>query len=91
MQDFEFPFHEGLFGPSLQLVEVPLKGDTAQNGISAANPSFISSAALLRVYSIPSSRLLMKMFTTIGPSIDLWGTPLATGLQLDFVLLITTL
>jgi len=33
----------------------------------------------------------MKILNSVGCSIHLWGTPLVTGLQLDFILLITTL
>ena len=38
--------------------------------VSATPPSFISSADLLRVDSVPSSRSLMKMLKKIGPSTD---------------------
>jgi len=38
-----------------------------------------------------SSRSLMKMLNRTGPGIDPWGTPLVTGLQPDFMLLITML
>jgi len=31
------------------------------------------------------------MLNGTGPSVGLWGTPAVTGLQLDFLLLITTL
>ena len=34
---------------------------------------------------------LMEMLSRTGPSIDPWGTLVVTGLQLDFVPLITTL
>jgi len=34
---------------------------------------------------------LIKRLSNTGPSIDAWGTPIVTDLQLDFVLLITTL
>lgn len=33
----------------------------------------------------------MKILNSIGPRINPWGTPLTTGLQLDFVLLIIPL
>jgi len=39
---------------------------------------------LLRVHSNSSSRSLMKKLNKTGPSTDPWGTPLVTGLQLDF-------
>jgi len=42
------------------------------------------------------SNTLIRLFCPMvlnrtGPSIDPWGTPLVTGLQLDFMLLITSL
>ncbi|KAK4807064.1 hypothetical protein QYF61_018405 [Mycteria americana] len=46
---------------------------------------------LPRVPSAPSSRSLMKILNRTGPRTDPWGTLLVTGLQLDFVPLITTL
>lgn len=33
----------------------------------------------------------MKILNRTGPTIEPWGTQLVTGLQLDFMLLITTL
>lgn len=50
----------------------------------------VSSVNLLRLHSVLSSRSLMKMWNSTGCSMDVWGTPLVTGFQLDFVLLITT-
>lgn len=50
--------------------------------------SFISSAHLLRVHSIPSSSSLMKMLNKTTASTDTLGEVLITGLQLDSVLLI---
>lgn len=41
--------------------------------------------------SIPSSQPLMEMLACTGPSVDLWGTTLMSGLPLDFMSLITTL
>jgi len=51
----------------------------------------VSSANLLRVHSVPSSRSLMKMLNRTGPSTDPWGTPLVSSLKLDFMSQITTL
>ncbi|KAK4830496.1 hypothetical protein QYF61_011409 [Mycteria americana] len=45
-------------------------------GVSATRPSFATSANLLRVNSAPSSRPLMKMLNSAGPSINPRGTPL---------------
>jgi len=61
---------------------------TPLNGI----PSFLlSSVNLLRVHSIPSSMLLMKMLKSTGPKTDPWGTPLVTSLHLDIEPSVTTL
>ena len=38
------------------------------SGVSAASPSFVSSAQWLRLHSSPSSRSLMKMLNWTGPS-----------------------
>lgn len=47
-------------------------------------PGFLSSATLLRVFSVPSSKSLMKIWNT-GCRIDFWDTALVTGLQLNCV------
>ncbi|GAB0181629.1 hypothetical protein GRJ2_000628200 [Grus japonensis] len=52
---------------------------------------FCVISKLAGLHSAPSSRSLMKILNRTGPSIDPWTTPLVTGLQLDFVPLITTL
>jgi len=57
--------------------------------VSATLPSLVSSANLLRIHSVPSSRSLMKLNKT-GLTTDPWGTPLVTGLQLDSAPLMTT-
>lgn len=54
-------------------------------------PSFVSPANLLRVHFISSSKSLMKMLNSTGPSIQLCGVPLVTGLQLVFIMLVTAL
>lgn len=65
---------------------------TAQpSGVSGSPPRFVSSMNLLRVYTAPSSRSLLKMLSRVGSGIDPWGTPIFIGLQLGFVLLIPTL
>lgn len=46
---------------------------------------------LLRMCFVPSSSSLMVTFSSTGPSIGPWGTPLMTGFWLDFMPLITTL
>jgi len=43
------------------------------SGVSTTPSSFMSSADLLRVHSIPSSRSLMKKLNKTGPSTDPWG------------------
>jgi len=42
----------------------------------------VAFAELLRVHSVPSFQSSMKTLNRTGPSIDPWGTPLVTGLQL---------
>lgn len=59
-------------------------------GVSATPLSFVSSAQLPRVHSVPSFRSLMKIFNRTAPSIDPLGTSLVTGLQTDFMPLIST-
>ncbi|KAK4810941.1 hypothetical protein QYF61_013349 [Mycteria americana] len=49
--------------------------------VSTSPPILVSSANLVRVLSIPSSRSFMKMSNSVGPSIDPWGTPLVTVCQ----------
>ena len=61
------------------------------SGVSATSPSFVLSAKLLRVRSVPSSGSLMKKLNKTGPSTDSWGTSLAAGLQSDSALLVTAL
>lgn len=61
------------------------------SGLSATPHSFVSSPNFLRMQSVLSSMSLLKMLNIIGPSIDLLGTPLVTGIQGDFMLLITSL
>jgi len=64
---------------------------TAQpSGVSATPHTFGSSANLLRVHSAPPSRSLPKMSNSHLLSTDAWGTPLVTGLLLDFVPLTTS-
>jgi len=55
-------------------------------GVSTTPPSFVSSDKLLKVHSVPSSWYVMKKLKSVLYSIDPWGIPLVTGLQLDFVL-----
>ena len=44
------------------------------SGVSTTPPNFVSSANLLRVHSIPSSRLLMKTLNKIKPTTSAWDT-----------------
>lgn len=53
------------------------------SGTSATPSNFVSSVSLLKVRSVSPFRLLMKELNKICPSIDPWGTPIVTGLQLD--------
>lgn len=52
-------------------------------GVTMAVLSWVSSAVLLRVHSIPLPMSLMKTLNSISPSMDPWGTPLITGFRLD--------
>ena len=61
------------------------------SGRSTLPPSLVSSANLLRVHSIPSSRSSMKMLNRSSPSTEPWGTPLVTGHQLHSTPLSKTL
>lgn len=67
-------------GPSLQPVVVPLNDSTIFHFI---NPllSFVSSANFASQFIS-----LMKLLNGIGPSVNLWGTPVVTGLQLGLEL-----
>ena len=60
------------------------------SGISATLPSFVSPANLLRVHC-PVIQVVNEDLNRTGPSVDPWGTLLVTGLQQDFIPLITTL
>ena len=82
VQDFT-ELHEFLINPFFLLR--PLWIATWPSRVSATSPSSVSSADLLKVHSVPSSKLLMKMLNRTGPSIDPQGTLLVTDLQLDFV------
>ncbi|KAK4810855.1 hypothetical protein QYF61_008827 [Mycteria americana] len=53
--------------------------------------NLVSSANLLRVHSIPSSRSLIKILNKTDPNTEPWGTPLVTGRQLELTPLTTTL
>lgn len=85
-----FELHETPHNPFLEPAKVRLNGSTTIWSI-VTPPSFASFANLLRVWSTPSSRSLMRMLliNVIGPSIDPWGTPLVTDIQLNLKLLIT--
>ena len=53
--------------------------------------NLVSSANLLRVHSIPSSRSSIKILNKMGSSTNPWGTPLVTGNQLDLTPFTSTL
>lgn len=55
------------------------------SGVSVTPPPrFASPGNLLRTRSVLLYRSLMKRLTSTGPTIDPWGIPLVTCLQLDF-------
>ncbi|KAK4825953.1 LOW QUALITY PROTEIN: hypothetical protein QYF61_003471 [Mycteria americana] len=68
-------------GPWIQPVQVPLQSLPALK--STLPPNLVSSANLLRVHSIPSSRSLIKILNRTGPSTEPWGTLLVTSWQVD--------
>lgn len=53
--------------------------------------SFLTSANLLMLQSVPSPKSVLNVLNSNATSIDPWHTPLVSGLQLDFVSLTTTL
>lgn len=69
-----------------QPVQVPPDGVKTEWCISHSS-NFLSSANLKRGCTLP----LIQIMNRTGPRINPWGTPLATGLQLVFLLLISTL
>lgn len=83
--------------PFVDLLKVPvgrslqhlrsLWNPASLSGLSTTFPNSVSPAKLLRVHSGPPSRSFRKMLNTV----HIWGTTLHTGLQLDLVVLITTL
>lgn len=90
VQDDVLPFaelHEIPVCPFLQPVKVPLDG--AQPPAASATATACHQQTCWGC-TVPLSRSL-KMLNSIGHSIRDWGTPLATGLQLELVPLITTL
>jgi len=95
VQDFAFPLvglHEAPASSFLQPVEVPLDGNTSLQCVSHSSQNcIISKLAEGKAYSVPSFRSLMKTLKRTGSSIDLWGTPLDIGLQLEFIPVITIL
>lgn len=58
-------------------------------GVLGIPPSYMSSSALLRLWSPSSSRSLMKVLNRTGPCTDPWGALLPFALQLDFLSLVT--
>lgn len=62
----------------------------ASHPLSATPSSFGLSAKLLRVHAVTLSELLMKKLNSADLSINPWCTLLVTGLQINFILLITT-
>ncbi|XP_064369541.1 antigen WC1.1-like [Dromaius novaehollandiae] len=83
----------GVSGPRTSLPSSYLRRAAQPSGVSATplRITLGSSAHLLQVHSVPSSTSLRKKMNSTAPSMDPWQTPPATGLQRDFVLLITIL
>lgn len=47
---------------------------------STASPNLVLFANLFSMHSIPVSRLFIKTLNRTGPQMELWGTPLVTGM-----------
>ncbi|XP_055576153.1 uncharacterized protein LOC129736772 [Falco cherrug] len=82
--------HQVPLCPALQPVPVSLNGSAASWCISHSSQLCVTCKRS-EGSSVPSSWSLMSKLNRTGPSTDPWGTPLATGLQLRSVLLVTTL
>lgn len=70
-----------------QMVKIEHIHRTAEVG----RPLWKSSVNLSRVSAVPLSPLLMMMLNSTEPRISPWDAPLVTGVQLNFVALITIL
>ncbi|KAK4829020.1 hypothetical protein QYF61_001795 [Mycteria americana] len=82
--------HTSGLGPSIQPLQIPLQSlPTLQQINTPTQLGVICN--LRRVHSMPSSRSLMNMLNTTGPSTEPWGTPLVSGRQLDLTPFTTTL
>ena len=70
-----FPLLNFMRFPSVHLSSLSrfLRMAAWPSGISGTPHSFVSSADLLKVHSVPSSRSSMKMLNGTGPSINPWG------------------
>lgn len=86
-ENLHFTFDEFEFLP-VQLSSLSLW--MASHPLSATPSSFGLSAKLLRVHAVTLSELLMKKLNSADLSINPWCTLLVTGLQINFILLITT-
>lgn len=88
LRDFAFPFaelHKTPVGPFV----VPVSGVTTIWCINYS--SWFCIIWKIAEYALcPITRSLMMTLSSTGPTINPWGTPLVTDLQLDFVLLIIT-
>ncbi|KAK4823665.1 LOW QUALITY PROTEIN: hypothetical protein QYF61_005017 [Mycteria americana] len=81
--------HKIGLGPSIQPIQIPLA--FLPSSRSTLPHNLVSSANLLRVHSIASSRSLIKILNRTGPSTEPWGTPLVTSCQVDLTPFTTTL
>ncbi|KAK4826427.1 hypothetical protein QYF61_008960 [Mycteria americana] len=70
-------------GPSLSSLSRSLCRAFLPSSRSTLPHNLVSSASLLRVHLIPSSRSLIKISNKTGPKTEPWGTPLVTGHQLE--------
>lgn len=82
-----FKLHEIPVKPFVQPDEVPRYGSTT----ISHSFQFSIICSLAEGHSLPSSRSLTKMLTSVGPNISSWDILLVADLQLDFGLLIKIL
>lgn len=90
---FIVELHRVPVSPFVQLVEVPLDGSATLWFVNHSSKFFVTSRLAEGTHSVPSSRPLLKTLNKVSycipvilyssHCIDLWGTSLVIGLQLD--------
>ena len=83
-------FHTTGLGPSIQPVQIPLQSLSTLKQFN--NPAQLRVTCNFTEAALdPSSRSLIKISNTTGPTTEPWETPLVTICQLDLILFTTTL